>query len=307
MTYRTSLPLASLCLLLMTLSIPAVHAEEVAIPFEGLTLNANLELAPDKQLADGVVLIIHGFLAHNRMEIIEASQTALQDNGHSSLAINLSLGVDNRQGFYDCMTPIRHKLSDALGELDAWIAWLKGQGVAEILLMGHSISANQVLTYAVAREEPAIKALVLLAPNTVGHPSSPERYKEAYDADLDANLARAKGLIDAGKGDQMMQDTDYGFCPRARVSAEAFYDFYRPDNEFWNAHLFLPKTDVPVLVVAASADEQQPNIPEHVTPYVDDERIFLIQIQDAGHFFRDLNLDEAIEAAVGFIGDLNPG
>jgi pimeloyl-ACP methyl ester carboxylesterase len=306
MSIRNPLPLLSLTLLMASLA-SAGKAEQVTIEHNGLTLNANLELAEERRLSDGVVLIIHGFLAHNRMEIIETSQTALRDNGQSSLAINLSLGVDNRQGFYDCMTPIRFKLSDALGELDAWIAWLKDRGTERVVLMGHSMSANQVLAYAVSREEPAIAALVLLAPNTVGRPSSRERYKEVYDADLDTYLARATDLIDSGNGDRMMRDTDYGFCPKAEVTAEAFYDFYRPDNTFWNAHLSLPRTDVPVLVVAASADEQQPNIPEHVEPYVDGERVFLIEIEGAGHFFRDLDLDEAVEAAVSFIDELERG
>ncbi|UHD15834.1 alpha/beta hydrolase [Thiocapsa bogorovii] len=287
--------------LLAITSLSCAKAEEVNLDFNGLTLNANLEIAEGKQLSDGVVLIMHSFLAHNRMEIIEASQTALLENGQSSLAINVSLDVDNRHGFYDCMIPIRFKLADALDELDAWIAWLKGQGATSVVLMGHSISANQMLTYAATRHEPTVKALVLLAPNTVGHPSSPERYRVDYDSDLEQVLARAKELVEAGKGDELMTETDFGFCPKATVSAEAFYDFYEQNNEFWNAHVFLPKTDVPVLVIAGSVDDRQPNIPEHVAPYVDDERVYLTVIEDADHFFRDLNIEEAVEAAVEFI------
>ncbi len=99
-------------------------AEEVTLPFNGLTLNANLEIAEGKTISDGVVLIMHSFLAHNRMEIIKASQEAFLENEQNSLAINLSLGVDNRHGNYDCFIPIRFKLSDAFAELDIWINWL---------------------------------------------------------------------------------------------------------------------------------------------------------------------------------------
>lgn len=303
MKHRINTPFLLLSLLLLTLLNPAAKAEEVTIPFNNLTLNANLEMAEGKQLSDGVVLIVHSFLAHNRMEIIEASQTALLDNGQNSLAINVSLDVDNRHGFYDCTIPIRHKLSDTLDELDAWIAWLKKQGAESVTLMGHSISANQVLTYAANRDEPALKALVLLAPNTVGHPISPERYREDYDASLEEILSRAKLMIGDGKGDAMLKETDFGFCPKATVSADAFYDFYKQGDEFWNAHLFLPKTKVPVLVVAGSMDDRQPNIPEHVQPYVDNKRIFMATVEGADHFFRDLNIDDAVEAAVEFISE----
>jgi pimeloyl-ACP methyl ester carboxylesterase len=293
----------SLLLSLLLLILNPLRAEEVTVPFKDITLNANLEIAEGKQLSDGVVLIVHSFLSHNRMEIIDASQTALLDNDQSSLAINLSLGVDNRRGFYDCMVPISHKLSDAMDELDTWISWLQQQGVSKVTLMGHSISANQILTYAAQRKNPAVNALILLAPNTIGHPASPERYAEEYGSDLIATLERAQVIIADGNPQQLMEETDYGFCPKTAVTADAFYDFYRQDNEFWNAHLFLPKVDVPVLVVAASEDERQPKIGEHVKPYVDDERVFLTVIEGAGHFFRDLNIEEAVEAAVEFAAD----
>lgn len=279
------------------------QGKEVTLKFNNLSLNGNLELAEGKSLKDGVVLILHGFLAHNRMEIIESSQAAFLENERNSLAINLSLGVDNRHGFYDCLVPIRHKLSDAMNELDAWVGWLSAQGVKNLVLMGHSISANQVLTYAVQRKNPAITKLVLLAPNTVGYPNSPERYRENYGSDLSAILKRAKALIDEGKGDQLMEETDYGFCPKTSVAADAFYDFYRLDNAFWQAHLFLPKSEVPVIVIAASEDERQPNVTKHVKPYVDNERVFLKVIEGSGHFFLDFNIEEAVEAAVAFVDE----
>lgn len=295
---RYVLPVWLLCLLALS-----AQAKEVTLKNNDLTLNANLELAEGKELKDGVVLILHGFLAHNRMEIIESSQTALLDNDQSSLAINLSFGIDNRHGFYDCLVPIRHKLSDAMDELDAWIDWLKAEGVSHLVLMGHSISANQVLIYTAKRKNPLIQKVVLLAPNTVGYPNSPERYRENYGSDLTEVLTQAKQLINKGQADQLMKETDYGFCPKATVSADAFHDFYRLGNDFWQAHLFLPKVDVPVLVIAASEDERQPNVTKHIKPYVDDKRIFLTIIDGAGHFFRDLNMDEAIEAAVEFVGE----
>ena len=304
MASRVSLSSILVCGLSMMLLSDA-KAEEVNLKFKDLTLNGTLEMAEGKQLSDGVVLIMHSFLAHNRMEIITASQAALLENGQNSLAINVSLDVDNRHGFYDCMVPIRFKLADALDELDAWIAWLKEAGATRVVLMGHSISANQVLTYAASRRDAAVKALVLLAPNTVGHPSSPERYKDDYDSDLEEVLARAKQLVETDRGDELMTETDFGFCLKATVSAEAFHDFYEQNNEFWNAHVFLPRTDVPVLVIAGSTDDRQPNIPEHVEPYVDDERVYLTVIEGADHFFRDLNIDEAVEAAVQFIGSLD--
>lgn len=294
-----------ICVLFLSFQLSMTRAEEVTLSLNDLTLNANLEIAAGKTMSDGVVLIMHSFLAHNGMEIIKASQDALLENEQSSLAINLSYNVDNRHGSYDCMNPIRFKLSDAMTELDAWLNWLKSQGVKKSVLMGHSISANQVLIYAVDRNDPAMSGLVLLVPNTVGHPSSPERYETRYGASLEKILERAKKMIADGKADQLMENTDFGFCPKSSVTADAFYDFYQQGNKFWTAHLYLPEVKVPTLVIAASMDEVQPDIEKHVKPYVDDKQIFLTVIDDAGHFFRDFNIEEAVEKAVEFIAKLD--
>ena len=293
-----------ICTLFFGLQLSMAQAKEVTLPFNGLTLNANLEIAEDKKITDGVVLIMHSFLAHNGMEIIKASQEAFLENEQNSLAINLSLGVDNRHGNYDCFIPIRHKLSDSFAELDAWISWLSVKGVKKIVLMGHSISSNQILNYIVKRNNPSVTGLVLLAPNTRGTASSPARYKETYGAVLSEVLKRAKQLIADGKKDQLMKEIDWGFCPKTSVSADAFVAFYQKEKEFWNAHLYLPQVNVPVFIVAASNDEHQPNIDEYVKPYVDGKRIFLTIVEGSGHFFRDLNIEDAVEKAVEFVDNL---
>ena len=47
-----------------------LKAEEVKIKHGDLTLNANLNLPPEKSLANGVVLMLHGTLAHKDMEFM---------------------------------------------------------------------------------------------------------------------------------------------------------------------------------------------------------------------------------------------
>ena len=121
--------------LLVALSLLAVlptgsSAEEVTQKYKGLTLNANLEKAPGSTLEEGLVLVLHGPLAHNRMEIIENIQRALAENGRNSLAINLSFAIDNRHGFYDCSIPHRHTQEGALEEISAWVDWLRSRGQA---------------------------------------------------------------------------------------------------------------------------------------------------------------------------------
>jgi pimeloyl-ACP methyl ester carboxylesterase len=276
-----------------------LQAKEVSIQYRGLMLNGNLELAEGRRLEDGVVLILHGSLGHNRMEIIEASQQALLDNDYNSLAITLSLNINNRHGFYDCTWPHRYTLDDGVDELSAWIGWLSEKGVERIVLLAHSRGANQAMIYAVEEKDPKVSHLVLLAPNTTD--TSKSNYEARYGKTFDENLVRVKKLIDAGKGAELIENLDFSYCPKATVSAATFYSFNRYDDKFRRFQSYLPQIPVPTLIVVGTVDEFQPNIANDVAPFVDGKRIRLGQVENAGHFFRDLNIEEGVELAVEFI------
>jgi pimeloyl-ACP methyl ester carboxylesterase len=58
---------------------------------------------------------------------------------------------------------------------------------------------------------------------------------------------------------------------------------------------------IPTLIVTGTRDELQPNIERDLAPFVDGSRIHLAVVENAGHFFRDFNIEEAVETAVEFI------
>lgn len=285
--------------LAITMSSMGAKAAEITLEYRDLTLNANLELAEGQDLAAGVVLILHGMTAHNQMEIIEASQASLLENGYSSLAINLSLDIDNRKGFFDCSWTHTHEADDAVDELAVWVQWLRQKGAKKIVLLGHSRGANQTMIYAVERDEPEITHVVLLAPNTTLN--GKRQYEARFGSNFDDNLARVKSMVESGRGDELIEKFDFFFCPKTTISANSFYSYYRYDDRFLAFDRYLPRMPRPTLVIVGTDDDLQPNIPEHVAPYVDGERIRLEEIEDAGHFFRDLNIEEAIEIAIDFI------
>jgi pimeloyl-ACP methyl ester carboxylesterase len=240
-------------------------------------------------------------MAHNRMEIIEASQQALLDNDQSSLAINLSLGIDNRHGFYDCSWPNRHTTDAGMVELGVWVEWLREKGVAGVVIMAHSRGANLAMVYAVEHKNPAVTHLVLLAPNTTR--SAKSQYEARYGEIFDENIERVKKQIDTGKGDELIDNLDFSYCPNASVTADSFYSYNRLDDKFRQFPLYLSKMPIPTLIVTGTRDELQPNIKRDVAPFVDGSRIRLAVIESAGHFFRDFNIEEAVEAAVEFIAE----
>src|SRR5512139_3758675 len=189
------------CILTFALAATAVtsQAMEVTLEHKGLTLNANLELAADKKIVDGVVLITHGTLAHRGMEIVSDLQNLLKERGYSSLAINLGLGVSNRQGMYDFPVTHRHRHTDAADEIGTWIGWLKGQGATRVALVGHSRGGAQTALYAAEQDSALVKAVALLAP-AMRDDNPDAGYRKRYQKPLAPLLEKAQKLVQDGKG-----------------------------------------------------------------------------------------------------------
>ncbi len=289
-----------IALLLMSLT-GKVRAQEVSLPYRGLNLNGNLVLAPGKTVADGVILITHGTQAHNKLELFEHLQQLFSDKGRSTLAINLSLGINNRHGLYDCAIPSTYLHADAIGEIDAWVNWLKAQGVKDIVLLGHSRGGGQTAWYGAEHHDAAIKALVLLAPIVSTPETEAREFQKRFGKPLAPILDRAEALVKANKGKTLLQHIPFLFaCTDGAVTAESFVSHYGADPRR-NTPYWLPKLTQPTLVIVAGADEVNPYIGKLAPPLADGKRVQVKVIEGSDHFFRDLNADDAVDAALSFM------
>lgn len=278
----------------------AVEAKEVTLPHKGLTLNANLELAAGKKLSSGVILITHGTLAHRGMETISYLQGLFKEKGYNTLAINLSLGLDNRHDMYDCKVTHRHRHTDAVGEIGAWMGWLKKQGVKRVAVMGHSRGGAQTALYMAEHDNPPVKAVVLYAPATSDPAKDVAGYQQRYKKPLAPLLEKAQKLVKEGKGGTVLEHTDLLYCADTSVTAESFVSYYGPDPR-QDTPTLIPKIKKPVLVVVAGNDEVVIGLDKKVAPLADGKRVQMKVIDSADHFFRDLYADDAVEAIGAFL------
>lgn len=299
MSIRRFVSTIALCLIAACLSLPAT-AEEVRLKPGTQTLNAQLDLASGKALKDGVVLIVHGTLAHNDMETLKTLRGVLNDRGLNTLAINLSLAIDDRHGMYDCKTPHRHKHLDALDEIAAWMDWLKGQGAGPVVLFGHSRGGNQAARFAAERGNPMIAKLVLLAPATWNAEKTAQGFEKSHSRPLAPDLTAAEALVKAGKGDQLLDKPGLLYCPTAKVSAASFVSYYRPDPRF-DTPSILGEIKVPVLVMAGSNDTVVADLPQKMTGKADGAKVAFKVIDGADHFFLDLYAEDVADAMEAFI------
>lgn len=278
------------------LALTGVQAEEVQIRLGDLTVNAQLQKAGQNWPKGPVILITHGTLAHNAMEIVATLQTLFEERGISSLAINLSLGLDDRSAaMYDCATPHSHRHTDAVAEIGAWLEWLKGQGVKKIALLGHSRGGNQTARFAAGTSDPAVTAVILIAPQTWSAEYAAADYEKRYGKPLEPVLARARELVDAGKGDTLVKPVDFIYCEQTGATAAAFVSYYTPDTDMDTPSL-VPAIKLPVLVIAGSEDTAVKGLPEKVEPLADGERVQLMVVDGADHFFRDLYSEDIADA-----------
>lgn len=280
----------------------ALHAKEVSLSHKGLALNADLSIANGKKLADGVIIITHGTLAHRGMELIAELQKLLNERGYNTLAINLSLGIDNRRGMYDCKLTHRHRNADTSDEIRAWIDWLKQQGVQRVTLLGHSRGGLQTALYAAERDNPLVQAVVLLAPATREN-NDATAYQQRYGKALAPLLSRAEVLVKAGRDDAIIRNVDFLTCRNTSVTAASFVSYYS-DSPSLDTPSLLPKIRKPTLVIVAGDDEIVVALDKRVMPLVDGRRLQMKIVSNADHFFRDLHADEAVDAVSAFLKTL---
>ena len=287
--------------IIMALSIVAsvVQADELTLPYKELTLNANLERAADKQLTDGVIIITHGGLAHRGMEAIVYLQELFKERGYTTLAINLSLGLDKRHGMYDCKVTHRHRNADAADEIGAWVDWLKTQGARRVTLLGHSRGAAQTALYAAEHDSNLLKAVVLMAPATRANTDA-SAYLQRYNTPLAPVLTRAQKLVKNGNGNAVMDHVNLLTCADTSVTAAAFVSYYGPEARVDTPDL-IPKLKKPTLVVVAGNDEVVVGLDKKVAPLTDGKRVQMKVVDSADHTFRDLYSDDAVDAIDVFL------
>ena len=274
------------------------QANEITLQHKGLTLNASLDLATNKKISDGIVLITHGGLAHRDMETLTYFRSLLNARGYNTLAINLGLGIDNRHEMYDCNVTHKHRHTDAAEEIVAWVEWLKKQNVNRIALLGHSRGAAQTALYAAEHNNPSIKAVMLLAPDTK-ESNDPAAYLQRHKKPLTPILSKAQNLVDSGKGETLLKNTDFLYCTDTTVSAHTFVAYYAPNPKRDTATL-LTKINAPTLIINAGDDESVINNKQYEA-LADGKRLQVVEIEGAGHFFQDLHADDAADVMQSFL------
>ena len=265
-------------------------AEPVQINRAELKLNGNLIAAEDKQQT--AFLILHGTWAHAAMELPATLQALLDEEGYTSLAITLSLGINDRQGFFDCKSPVVQGQEAAIDELHAWYLSLREQGYSKVVLIAHSRGGAQAALYQQRYPQDSLTALVLIAPMTWQQGVEVKAYHDKYGVNLSELLAQAEQYRQAGKA--LFTPPAILYCENTAVSPHAFISYYsvKPQK---NTPTLLADTPIPTIVYLGSEDPLSLRFAKQQGLFINNKNITVVNIDGAGHFFRDLYADELIE------------
>lgn len=286
---------------MLWVTIVTAKAAEVTLPLQQndnkLLLNADFNLASGNTRRDEVVMLIHGALAHKNMENISYLSELLRASGYNTLAINLSLGLSQRKGMYDCKLTHRHTNDDAVNEISAWVNWLTQQGAKHIYLLGHSRGGAQTALYAnkyaSSHAFKQIKAIALMAPATADNTNA-ITYQKRFKEPLDSAINKARIAMQQGRKHAVIKPVGLMTCSETSATAESFLSYYNNASQVDTPSL-LSGMKIPVMVVVAGEDRVVVELDKKIRPLMKSDIRQLSIIDGAGHMFRDLNADEAVE------------
>ncbi len=278
----------------MSAPVAAAPGRQVQIEHEGITLNGWLT---DVDSPIATVLMLHGTLAHANMEIMATFAEVLAEQDIETLRVTLSLGQDNREGMFDCLSPHRHRQGDAVDELASWTGWLADNGRPNSILLGHSRGTDQVARLAAAAAPGVVRAMVLVAPS-VYRPGGSELSETQT-----ATLEQARKMAASGQGEALMSGVDILHCPGADATANSFLSYYGGNPDYDTLRL-AADAQIPVLVILGTEDPISEGVTEALASIEAGGPISLIEVDGADHFFRDLYADDVAEGIRAWIEEM---
>ena len=254
-----------------------------------------------------VILLVHGTLGHQKMEIIDSIKSMLSENQIDSLSINLSYGEELRENsFFSCDKSHRHLESSSIDELLKWYKYLRTQKYSNIYLLGHSRGGLNVLQLSEIISHNNIghvKGLFLLAPVS----DTLNDYILEYEAKGVDLKSKINGMVNRVKTNDNQSNTiDFLYCNDSSVSDSSFLSYYYltdiPQSHPYGTDLvtLLNRANFKTYVFTGSSDELVPLTHSRVEQ-VKHNNVTSFLIEDADHFFRDLYMDDVMEVVLEII------
>ncbi len=203
--------LAMLLFICLVTAVPA-QAREIITQIDGKTVSAEFIKGDADKPA---IFVLHGFLQTRHYNTVRTLVNSLGDEGYTVLAPTLSLGISHRKQSLSCETPHTHTMEQDLAEITFWLDWLKQQGYAKPVLVGHSTGNIQLLALSQTRSQLSFGRLIMVSlieyEREFGDAGKPDQKK----------LASHKASL----GDTSLDEYVLSYCKKYVAPADAFLTY----------------------------------------------------------------------------------
>jgi len=218
------------------------------------------------------VLLLHGFLVTRNNATLKNLTTAIHDEGYTTLAPTLSLGIDKRKQSLACEAIHTHTMDGDTSEIKLWVQWLIKNGHKKIILLGHSFGSLNMLVFLKQHPSPeisyAIATSLIDIEHAIGKQSVTDQLKEAYSQ--------------IKKNNKSLQEYKISYCKKFISTAETFVSYAK-----WNKkHILslLKSIKTPVHIIMGEKDQRM----EKKWPATLSRHGTIVDIiPGANHFFSD--------------------
>src|SRR5579875_981791 len=214
--------------------------------------------------------------------------SGLTERGYAFLLTNMRASYNNAYAEY----------SEAVKDIAAFVAYAKSRGYERIAVMGISLGGPRVAQYMAERNDPAVKAVVLMASIPSPYLEYQIRSSEADKRRLENTLQHARELVAQGKGQQPVAYDDW-FPGGVSVmgTAKSLISFFGApsDASAPSSVKYGPKIKVPALVIHGDKDELAlpPNAQKIYDSLTASPQRDLVWVKGASHYLSPGPLAEA--------------
>ena len=284
-------------LIVLSLNTKIAIAENKLITLKSdnnISLSGNLL---SNQENESIFLILHGTRGYKGMEIITSLAERLYEEGHDTISINLSYGINNREDtFLSCDIKHNHVEHESISEIITWYNYLLLKGYKEINFIGHSRGAfNIVQSLALLGNENKVTSY-LLAPVVDTYEGTKAYYENELNIPYDSIINSNDNFFISDK----YSNINFLFCQDAVVSSgtfKSYLDFSEKADQYpftFGILDLLDKMESQITIISGTDDEILLDSYKRFAN-IDKNNIKFIAIDGGDHFFRDLYLDEVID------------
>ena len=298
-----------------------IYSETNQVQIEGAVHKLNgLLTATENNPNKNIVLLVHGILGHQEMEIISNIRSILSENNIDSLSVNLSYGVGARgNSFFPCNRKHKHNEKSSIDEISQWYNYLLSKDYSNIYLLGHSRGAlNVAQSFTHHNPVLSVKGVFLLAPPSMNTNDYFQLYKDSYGINLKTKMSEMKNRIKNGSEDY--SEISFFHCQKAIVHDVTFLSYYEhttpkslkirmlgftysTKNTFYSYPDLLDSLRYikDFTFIFTASEDSISNFTYNKIKNSNKKNVELIMIDGSGHMFRDLYLEEVMDTVLEFI------